>query len=207
MSDFDRRAHWDDVYASKNEAEVSWFELTPRTSLDLIRQSGAQKETVIIDIGGGASRLADDLLGDGYQAVTVLDLSEKAFAIARARLGSRASQVHWIGADVTLWQPSQRYDLWHDRAAFHFLTAPEDRQAYVDRLTRAVLPGGQVIIGTFAPDGPDKCSGLPVIRYDADSLQTTLGSRFELEQTLPYDHPTPSGGLQRFQFSRFRKLT
>jgi SAM-dependent methyltransferase len=207
MSDLDRHTHWEEVYAAKKETEVSWYEPTPRVSLDLIRQSGVPKEAEIIDIGGGASHLVDDLLSDGYRAVTVLDLSEKALAMVRGRLGSRASQVRWIAADVTSWKPSQRYDLWHDRAAFHFLTEAEDRRAYVDRLTRAVAPGGQVIIGTFAPDGPDKCSGLPVIRYDADSLQTTLGSRFELEQTLPYDHPTPWGGLQRFQFSHFRKLT
>lgn len=207
MSESDRQAHWDEVYASKKETEVSWFELTPRISLDLIRQSDVPKEAAIIDIGSGASHLVDDLLGDGYRAITLLDLSEKALAVVRARLGTHASQVRWIAADVTRWEPSQRYDLWHDSAALHFMTAPEDRHAYVDRLTRAVVPGGQVIIGTFAPDGPDKCSGLAVMRYDADSLQSVLGSRFELEQTLPYDHHTPSGGLQRFQFSRFRKLT
>lgn len=206
MTEADRQAHWDGVYASKQEAEVSWFETTPLISLDLIRRSGAAKESSIIDIGGGASRLADALLDEGYRAITVLDLSDKALAASRARLGSRASQVQWIAADVTRWEPAHHYDLWHDRAAFHFLTVPEDRSAYVDRLMRALVPGGHVIIGTFAPDGPERCSGLPVVRYDAASLGRTLGQDFELKQTLPYGHHTPRGSLQHFQFSLFRRL-
>lgn len=206
MSDGDRQAHWDGVYASKQEAEVSWFETTPLISLDLIRRSGMHINSSIIDIGGGASRLADALLDEGYRIVTVLDLSDQALAASRARLGSRASQVQWIAADVTRWEPTQHYDLWHDRAAFHFLTEPEDRHAYVERVTRAVTPGGHVIIGTFAPDGPERCSGLPVVRYDAASLGRTLGEGFELKQTLPYDHRTPWGSLQHFQFSLFRRL-
>jgi SAM-dependent methyltransferase len=206
MSELDRRAHWDGVYASKQEAEVSWFEATPLISLDLIRRSGTQKDSSIIDIGGGASRLADALLDEGYRTIAVLDLSEKALAASRARLGSRASQIQWIAADVTRWEPKHPYDLWHDRAAFHFLTLPEDRQAYLDRLMRALAPGGHVIIGTFALDGPDRCSGLPVVRYDAASLGRMLGQGFQLKQSLPYDHRTPWGSLQRFQFSLFHRL-
>jgi trans-aconitate methyltransferase len=206
MTEFDRQAHWQGVYSSKNETEVSWFEQSPAMSLDLIRRSGAHSGTSIIDIGGGASRLVDALLDEGYRAISVLDLSDKALSVARARLGPRASQVRWIAADATRWEPEQKYDLWHDRAAFHFLTDPDERRAYVERLLRATSPGAQVIIGTFAPDGPERCSGLPVARHDANSLQQALGDSFELEETRPYEHKTPWGSGQRFQFSRFRKL-
>ncbi|HET7681653.1 MAG TPA: class I SAM-dependent methyltransferase [Xanthobacteraceae bacterium] len=206
MTEFDRKAHWQGVYSSKSETEVSWFEQSPAMSLDLIRRSGAGSGTSIIDVGGGASRLVDALLDSGYRAITVLDLSEKALSVARARLGPRASQVRWIAADVTRWEPEQKYDLWHDRAAFHFLTDPDERRAYVERLMRGTSPGAQVIIGTFAPDGPERCSGLPVARHDANSLQQAFGESFELEETRPYEHRTPGGGIQRFQFSRFRKL-
>lgn len=206
MTDVDRRAHWQGVYASKNETEVSWFEQLPAVSLDLIQRSGADRDTPIIDVGGGASRLVDALLDNGYRAISVLDLSPEALSIDQKRLGSRAAQVRWIDADITEWEPAQEYGLWHDRAAFHFLTDPQDRHAYVERLMRGVSPGGQVIIGTFALDGPDRCSGLPVMRYDTDSLQRSLGDAFALEETRPHDHRTPGGGIQRFQFSRFRKL-
>ena len=206
MTEFDRRAHWQDVYSSKNETEVSWFEQSATVSLDLIRRSGAHSSTSIIDIGGGASRLVDALLENGYRAVSVLDLSEKALSVARERLGPRASQVRWIEADVTRWEPEEKYDLWHDRAAFHFLTDPNDRRAYVERLTRGTSSGAQVIIGTFALDGPDRCSNLPVTRHDANTLKQALGESFQLEETRPYGHRTPGGSIQRFQFSRFRKL-
>ncbi len=205
MTGSDRQAHWQGVYGSKGEAEVSWFEQTPSISLDLIRRSGAHEDASIIDIGGGASRLVDALLDNGYRAISVLDLSGNALSAAKKRLGSRSAQVTWIEADVTTWEPPQKYDVWHDRAAFHFLTESDDRQAYVDRLIRGVLSGGKVIIGTFALDGPDRCSGLPIVRYDADSLKRTLGETFELEETRPYEHPTPWGSIQKFQFSRFRK--
>ena len=202
----DRQAHWQSVYASKSETEVSWFENIPAVSLDLIRRSGAGKDTSIIDIGGGASRLVDALVDDGYRAVSVLDLSRQALSIAQTRLGPRAAQVRWLEADVSEWEPPQQYELWHDRAAFHFLTEPDDRRAYVDRVMRGVSPNGQVIIATFALNGPDRCSGLPVIRYDADLLKSTLGDAFELAESRPHEHRTPWGSLQRFQFSRFRKL-
>ncbi|MEA2984278.1 MAG: hypothetical protein QOD94_532 [Alphaproteobacteria bacterium] len=206
MTEFDRRAHWQRVYSSKNETEVSWFEQSPTLSLDLIRRSGAHSTTSIIDIGGGASRLVDALLENGYRAVSVLDLSGKALSVARVRLGTHASHVSWIEADVTRWEPEQLYDLWHDRAAFHFLTDPDDRRAYVERLTRGTSSGAQVIIGTFALDGPSRCSGLPVTRHDSNSLKQALGESFQLEETRPYGHRTPGGAIQRFQFSRFRKL-
>ena len=206
MTEFDRQAHWQGVYSSKNETEVSWFEQSPAISLELIHRSGVDTGASIIDIGGGASRLVDALLDDGYRAISILDLSGKALSVARTRLGPRASQVTWIESDVTQWEPEQKYDLWHDRAAFHFLTDPTERRAYVERLTRGTSPGSQVIVGTFALDGPDRCSGLPVARHDANSLKQVLGKSFELKQTRPYEHRTPGGGIQRFQFSRFRKL-
>jgi SAM-dependent methyltransferase len=206
MSDAGRQAHWQRVYAAKNEAALSWFEQVPAVSLDLIQRSGADKDTSIIDIGAGASHLVDALLDRGYRAISVLDLSQEALSIARTRLGPRAAQIRWVETDITKWEPADQYGLWHDRAAFHFLTDPNDRRAYVERLTRAVSPDGQVIIGTFGLDGPDRCSGLPVMRYDADSLKRTLGNAFELNETRPYEHRTPWGSIQRFQFSRFRRL-
>lgn len=204
----DRQAHWEGVYGSKTETEVSWFEQTPAISLGLIKRAGAKPDAPIIDIGGGTSRLVDALLDHGFQKVSVLDLSQSALDAAKARLGPRASQVRWLVADVTDWgPPDQGYDVWHDRAAFHFLTEKQQRDAYVERLKRAVTPGGQAIIGTFALDGPERCSGLPVIRYDETSLQRTLGASFGLEESLLHDHRTPWGSVQRFQFSRFRKLS
>ena len=137
--------------------------------------------------------------------VTVLDLSEKALNIARTRLGENADRVRWIVADVTTWEPSELYDIWHDRAAFHFLTAAADRAAYVSRLSRAVKPGGYAIIGTFAPDGPDKCSGLPILRYDTQALGRALGGAFELVSSLTHSHMTPWGAEQRFQFGLFQR--
>ena len=141
----------------------------------------------------------------GFQAVTVLDLSEAAIAVAKARLGNRANKVKWVIADVTTWEPQQVYDLWHDRAALHFLTEKHDRTAYVARLSKAVKPGGHAIIATFAPDGPERCSGLPVVRYDAESLGWVLGDAFELIETRRHQHMTPRGSEQRFQFSVFRR--
>lgn len=206
MNDPGRQAHWQGVYTTKGEHDVSWFEESPTVSLDLIRATGTGHGASVIDIGGGASRLVDALLDQGYASVTVLDLSEKALATAKARLGQRAALAQWVVADVTTWEPSQSYDVWHDRAAFHFLTDPKDRGAYAERVRRAVRPGGHVIIGTFALDGPERCSGLPVIRHDATSIGEVLGPSFELAETRRHDHHTPMGTTQRFQFSRFRRV-
>ena len=205
MSEPGRSDHWQNVYVSKGENQVSWFQETPAISLELIELAGAMPGSGIIDIGGGASRLADCLVSRGYQDVTVLDLSAAALASARSRMGDRANRVTWIAADVTVWEPSRSYDIWHDRAAFHFLTEPLDQAAYVDRLRRALRASGHAIIGTFAPDGPERCSGLPVSRYDAARLAATLGSGFELVDTRRHDHVTPWGATQTFQFSTFRR--
>jgi 2-polyprenyl-3-methyl-5-hydroxy-6-metoxy-1,4-benzoquinol methylase len=206
MSNIERRAHWENVYQTRGEREVSWYEESPSISLDYIRATGAKPGASIIDIGGGASRLVDTLLDEGFEAVTVLDLSEKALATSKARLGARGAKVQWVAADVTTWEPSQTYDVWHDRAAFHFLTDPKDRAAYAARVLRAVRPGGHVIIGTFALDGPERCSGLPVVRYDAASLGKILGPSFKLIESRNHGHQTPMGAIQRFQFSRFRRV-
>jgi SAM-dependent methyltransferase len=201
------QAHWDHIYETKAGNELSWFQEHPAMSLDLIRATGAKPGTAIIDIGGGESRLVDALLDEGFHALAILDLSESALAAAKARLGSRSATVAWITADVTAWEPSETYDLWHDRAAFHFLTEADGRlaYAYAERVAKAVRPGGHVIIGTFAPDGPQSCSGLPVLRHDAVSIGAVLGERFALVQSRRHDHVTPAGRTQRFQFSRFRR--
>jgi 2-polyprenyl-3-methyl-5-hydroxy-6-metoxy-1,4-benzoquinol methylase len=206
VSDFGRQAHWDDVYTTKDEKAVSWFQERPDISVDLIQATGVDANASIIDVGGGASRLVDVLIGQGFKAVTVLDLSEKALATSKARLDAKGAHVQWLVADITTWEPSQTYDVWHDRAALHFLTDPKDRAAYAERVLRAVRPGGHVIIGTFALDGPERCSGLPVIRHDAASLGKILGPLFELVESKRHDHHTPVGAIQRFQFSRFRRL-
>ncbi|HWF95168.1 MAG TPA: class I SAM-dependent methyltransferase [Xanthobacteraceae bacterium] len=206
MNASDRGLHWENVYRTKGEREVSWFQETPSTSLELIRSIGATRHSAFVDIGGGASRLVDALVNEGYQAVTVLDLSDSALAAAKARLGQAAAGVTWIVADVIKWKPIQLFDVWHDRAAFHFLTDAADRSAYVKCLREALRPGGDAIIATFAPDGPERCSGLPVIRYDAASLGEVLGDNFILVETRRHDHHTPMGSTQRFQFSVFRRV-
>jgi SAM-dependent methyltransferase len=204
-SDVSRKAHWENVYTTKREREVSWFQENPAPSLELTALAGLSADSSIIDIGGGASRLVDALVDRNVGQITVLDLSAAALDAARERLGDRGARVKWLVADVTAWEPSQTYDLWHDRAAFHFLTDASDRSAYVRHLKRAVRSGGHVIIGTFAPDGPERCSGLPVMRYDAGILCTVLGTDFELMDSRRHDHITPWGAVQRFQFSTFRR--
>jgi 2-polyprenyl-3-methyl-5-hydroxy-6-metoxy-1,4-benzoquinol methylase len=203
MNDSSRHAHWEQVYTTKGEREVSWFQECAEPSMELLRAAGANADTRIIDIGGGASRLVDTLVHDGFQQVTVLDLSEAALSTARARLGARAGNVQWIAADVTRWEPAQTFDIWHDRAAFHFLTENTDRAAYVNRLRRAVKPGGHVILGTFALDGPERCSGLAVVRYSGETLAYTLGADFRLVGTISHLHKTPWDSQQSFQFSTF----
>lgn len=195
---------WEGVYQSKAEAETSWFEERPQVSLDLIAATGARSEAAIVDVGAGASRLVDCLLEQGFRRITVLDLSETALAKARARLPEDAP-VEWVAGNVLQWQPSGQFDVWHDRAAFHFLTDAADQDAYLSVMDRALLPGGQAIIGTFALDGPASCSGLPVARYGAALLAKRLGPSYLLLQSLMHDHHTPWGSAQRFHFGRFRK--
>ncbi|MGO4712085.1 class I SAM-dependent methyltransferase [Bradyrhizobium sp. 2TAF24] len=202
----DRQTHWDTVYGTKGERDVSWFQDDPAPSLALIALTGATAASAIVDIGGGASRLVDALLARGHRALTVLDLSSAALATAQARLGEAAGRVNWIVADVTAWQPPATYDVWHDRAAFHFLTAPAEQAAYLARLKQALKVGGHAIIGTFALDGPEKCSGLPVTRHSTDSLATLLGPAFTPVDSRRHQHATPWQSVQNFQFSTFVRV-
>lgn len=205
MSTPDRQSHWQNVYLNKGEQEVSWTQPDPEPSLGLILKYAPSLTASIVDIGGGASRLVDALAGGGYQQLTVLDLSEAALEAAQQRLGAQAAKVQWIAADATKWQPARPFDLWHDRAAFHFLVDAGDRAAYLDRLKRGVKVGGHAIIATFALDGPEKCSGLPVQRYDPAALSQAIGEAFELIADQPHRHVTPWGAVQSFQFSVLRR--
>ncbi len=199
--------HWDKIYAAKRPDAVSWYQQHADISLRLIRETGAAPDGAIIDVGGGASTLVDDLLTDGFTNVTVLDVSAAALEAARRRLRPRASLVHWLEADIThAALAPHAYDVWHDRAVFHFLTAPGDRLAYVQAVLRAVKPGGHVIVATFAEDGPTECSGLPVVRYSADALHSEFGEPFSLLRHEKEAHQTPFGSVQQFVYCYCRKL-
>jgi len=201
----DRQAHWQNVYETKAENEVSWYQDHPDSSLALIKACGLGAAARIIDVGGGASRLVDHLLELGYASLAVLDIAPAALERTRRRLGGRAARVEWLAADVTRWMPPCRFELWHDRAVFHFLIDPADRTAYAATMAAAIPVGGQAVIGTFAPDGPERCSGLPICRYDADSLASEFATYFEPVDAMTEDHLTPAGKVQRFQFCRLRR--
>jgi 2-polyprenyl-3-methyl-5-hydroxy-6-metoxy-1,4-benzoquinol methylase len=200
-----RQDHWQDVYTKKREDEVSWFRPRPASSIELIEAADVDSRSAIIDIGGGASRLVDNLLDRGYRDLSVLDISQAALSVAQQRLGSRRRDVNWIVSDDTQWQPDRKYDVWHDRAAFHFLTSPEDQDAYLRALDAGTAPGAVVIIFTYALDGPEKCSGLPVQLYSAATLSARLGPRFQLVKEGREDHRTPGGAVQKFVYAVFRK--
>lgn len=199
--------HWEQVYSTKSATEVSWFQEHAQRSVKLIRDAGVPLVASIVDVGGGASTLVDDLLAGGYGNITVLDLSGTALAAARARLGARAATVQWVEANVLeAALPAHGYDVWHDRAVFHFLTTAEDRRAYVRAVLRAVKPGGIVIVATFAEDGPTQCSGLPVRRYSAGELHAEFGEPFVLLGHERESHRTPAGNLQQFVYCFCRKI-
>lgn len=198
--------HWNEVYSNKAEAELSWHQDEPSAALDLMRRAAMTVGSSVIDIGAGTSRLMDRLLNLGLSDLSALDLSETALSLARVQLGAREKSVRWIVEDVTRWEPTQTYDIWHDRAVFHFLVTPNDRDAYIQRLSRSVIPDGHAIIATFALDGPERCSGLPVARYSSKTLAKTLGSGFALVAHQGYLHHTPWGSQQSFQYSLFRKV-
>ena len=203
-----RQHHWDDVYTRKTTQELTWYQPHAANSLRLIRQSGIGKDAAIIDVGGGASTLVDDLLHEGYTKLTVLDVSPTGLAASRERLGESASRVKWIEADITVVAlPEQAFDLWHDRALFHFLTDPNDRTAYVVAMRRAVKTGGSVVLATFAESGPKKCSGLEIVRYRPETLQAELGNAFVLREHFAEDHRTPGGATQPFLYCLFQKRT
>ena len=200
------KAHWEDVYTTKLADTVSWFQPHAALSLEMIRDTGMPRSADIIDVGGGASTLVDDLAANGYMALTVLDLSEAALEKSKARLGARGAHIRWLAGDITQADlPERGYDVWHDRAAFHFLVEPNDRKAYIDRLLHAVKPGGHVVIATFADDGPLRCSGLRVARYSPNALSAELGAPFELIEHRREAHRTPSGAMQAFVYCRWRK--
>src|SRR5512146_1880550 len=200
--------HWEKVYATKATDAVSWFQEHAELSFDLIKSTGAGKDAGIVDVGGGASRLVDDLVAEGYNDLTVLDLSAAALNAARQRLGAQQNKVRWIEADITQVNlPANRYDIWHDRAVLHFLTTPEQRAAYVRTVFRSVKPGGHVIVATFAEGGPLQCSGLPVMRYRADELHDEFGEAFTLLKHQKEAHHTPSGTVQQFVYCYCRRIS
>jgi ubiquinone/menaquinone biosynthesis C-methylase UbiE len=197
----DPKAHWEGVYTRRSATEVSWYQPHAERSLALIRRIAGGKPFRLIDVGGGASTLVDDLLGLPGADITVLDISEAALDVARERLGARAGRVRWLAGDVTAVPlPAQAYDLWHDRAVFHFLTEPAQRDVYVAQVRHAVRPGGQVIVAAFGPEGPLQCSGLPVVRYAPDALHAQFGSAFELVGHETELHHTPGGAVQQFVY-------
>ena len=197
----DTKTHWEKVYTTKAPNAVSWYRTHLETSLALIERAVDVRSTSIIDVGGGESTLIDDLLLRGCRNITVLDVSQTAIDLTKSRLGSAAEQVRWLVADITeIELEPLAYDLWHDRAVFHFLTAPEQRIAYVRQVARSVKPGGHVIVSTFGPEGPTKCSGLEVMRYDADSLHREFGARFRLIESSKELHHTPFGTTQEFLY-------
>ncbi len=200
--------HWDGVYGARSEDELTWFEAAPSVSLDLVR-THLRPDEPFIDIGAGASRLVDRLLDEGFGPLAVLDLSGAALEVGRQRLGPRADGIDWIKADITTWEQDRHYAVWHDRAVFHFLTATVDRAGYARALSDALQPGGIAIIATFAADGPELCSGLPVVRYAPEDLaqefDRLLPGRFERLDARRHMHITPKGNRQSFQYSVFRK--
>ena len=199
------KQHWDTVYATKGERDVSWFEPSPDVSLGMIEAAGLRRDTCVIDIGGGESRLVDALVDRGVTCIAVLELAREALVRSQTRLGANASDVAWIQADVTGAWSWKDVDIWHDRAVFHFLTEPGDRDRYKARLAEMLKRGGFAIIATFALDGPQKCSGLPVVRYSPESLASELGDDFTLVDSRRHLHTTSFGTTQPFQYSLFRK--
>ena len=204
MNPLGTREHWEQAYSSKSTNQVSWFCPHLETSLGLIERATANRDAAILDAGGGASTLIDDLLDHGYSNVTVLDISQSALQVAQARLGHASRLAQWVCAEVTQAPlPPKSYEIWHDRAVFHFLTQPEQRRDYVSKAEAAVKAGGHLIVGTFGPEGPARCSGLDVVRYDSDALQAEFGPRFRLVESLTELHRTPVGSTQQFLYCHF----
>ncbi|NPA09389.1 MAG: class I SAM-dependent methyltransferase [Chlorobi bacterium] len=197
------KSHWENVYETKTPEEVSWTQKKPQTSLELIRSLGSDKSVKIIDIGGGDSNLADFLLEEGYENITVLDISEKALERAKRRLGKDAEKIQWIVADIIAFSPEETYDIWHDRAAFHFLTRSEDISKYVRIAEKAVSKN--LIVGTFSKNGPKKCSGLEISQYDEESMNSIFENSFEKTDCITEDHITPFSTVQNFIFCTFKK--
>jgi trans-aconitate methyltransferase len=200
-----RKDHWEEVYRTRSPLGVSWYQTRPTLSLDMLQHASVGKDARLIDVGGGASVLVDHLLGAGFTRLAVLDIAGAAMAHSRARLGTQAAQVEWYESDVTTFHAPHAFDVWHDRAVFHFLTAASDRAQYVARLKEALVPGGTLIMATFALDGPRRCSDLDTAAYDAQLLSTELGDEFLLREEASEMHVTPANKEQRFAYFRFER--
>lgn len=205
MEAFDRKKHWETIYDTKALNEVSWYQPTPQTSLEFIQKNAPSKNAAVIDIGGGDSFLTDHLLASGYTNITVLDISEKAIERAKSRLGSKADKVKWIVSDITHFEPTERYAIWHDRAVFHFLTQPSDIEKYTKTAAAALEEHGQMLIGTFSESGPKKCSGIEIRQYSATLLTQTFNADFNPVACFFEDHSTPFDTVQNFVFCSFEK--
>ncbi len=200
----DWKSHWEGIYSDRTPDEVSWFQSEPALSLDLISRAGLPQGAEVLDLGSGASALVDRLLDLGYR-VSALDVSPKALAASKERLGPKAERVNWIVADACVWEPARTFDLWHDRAVFHFMTEPGQRAGYINGLRKGLRVGGHLVVATFAPDGPEKCSGLPVRRYDTWLLLESLGPGFRLLHQASEEHRTPRNAVQKFQYYLLRR--
>jgi ubiquinone/menaquinone biosynthesis C-methylase UbiE len=200
-----RKDHWERVYQKLSPGEVGWYQAYPKWSLKLIGNASIGTDLSIIDVGGGTSGLSEHLLDRGYRNLTVLDISGNSIDRAKSRLGEKSHEIKWVEADITSHEFKAQYDIWHDRAVFHFLTNTEDRRKYIAALNQALKPNGQLIMATFSLDAPPKCSGLPVVRYSPETLQKELGHNFNPVETALEKHVTPSGVLQDFIFCRFIK--
>lgn len=205
MENFDRRKHWENIYQTKALKEVSWFQSTPETSLSFFKQFKVPSTAKIIDIGGGDSLLVDNLLDLGYQDITVLDISAAAIERAKQRLGERAKAVKWIVADAATFIPPEKYDFWHDRAAFHFLTKEKEISNYLETAQQNINPSGILVIGTFSEQGPKKCSGIEIKQYSETTMTERLKQYFDKIRCIVVDHKTPSDSIQNFVFCSFRK--
>ncbi len=205
MENFDRKAHWNNIYQTKDLKDVSWFQPRPETSLSFFKNFNVPLTAKIIDIGGGDSLLADHLLKLGYQNISVLDISAAAIDKAKERLGNDATKVNWIITDITAFEPTEKYDFWHDRAAFHFLTNGQDIATYLATAHKSITDTGVLVMGTFSELGPTTCSGIPIKQYTEETLTTQFSQFFEKKSCINIDHQTPSGSLQNFIFCSFRK--
>ncbi len=207
MTDFDRKKHWEAIYQTKELKEVSWYQAIPQTSLKFLEEYGVPKDAKIIDVGGGDSFLVDHLLDKGFENITVLDISEAAILKAKERLGKDAEKVEWIIADAAQFQATKRYDFWHDRAAFHFMTEEHDISSYIKTAHQSLSPNGILVVGTFSEKGPKKCSGIAIRQYSENTLIDRFKGYFEIIKCITVDHTTPSDSIQNFVFCSFRKLT
>jgi trans-aconitate methyltransferase len=206
LENFDRKKHWENIYQTKKLKDVSWFQPTPETSLDFFKQFNVPTTAKVIDIGGGDSFLVDHLLDLGYQDISVLDISASAIDRAKQRLGDRAKKVKWIVADAATFKPVEKYDFWHDRAAFHFLTDEQEISNYLETARQNINPTGVLVIGTFSEQGPKKCSGIEIKQYSETTMTDRLKNFFEKIKCITVDHKTPFDTIQNFVFCSFRKL-